>query len=334
LYEGTGVIEFVYNIGEGYAAPAPSTHNGFGATIGVADSSTAFATLDDGTADARARTDFFVNDLGSPNLVGRNGVAFHPGRGLRSAPPPSGQLYRFTPAGAGGAFFDVEIGADSLDNGRRVEVALTAKDDIFPGDASSVGVSVAALSRVYATPADLAIALSDDDPTIELTAALSATRIVEGESLALTITAPVAVDREVRVRVNVRGRIPQLIYDYELETEVGTYAALETASSQAVGITQARTSVARVDIGFDFVFYGETHTSFRASRDGILSFRSAAELNDFGLINLSAPLGGGLARGLDVAPALLPRGGDSRPYVDGGGARVQTSGDAPNRVFT
>ncbi len=113
----------------------------------------------------------------------------------------------------------------------------------------------------------------------------------------------------------------QVANNYNVTPSSGTYTAL-TAGTTIPSILTDDAISGGISLGFNYVFNGVTYTNVYISSNGFLSFNSSAGseyLNDLASNTFSRPL---------IAPLWDDLNGS------GGTARYQTTGSAPNRVFT
>ncbi|RZK12640.1 MAG: T9SS type A sorting domain-containing protein [Flavobacterium sp.] len=113
---------------------------------------------------------------------------------------------------------------------------------------------------------------------------------------------------------------------YMFASNTGTYQ--ETSSSATtLPALLADTAISGVlEIGFDFVYEGNTYTQFKASSNGFISFKATAEsltANNFSTANTTS------------RPIIAPLWDDLDGRATGGSlASYETTGTSPNRVLT
>ncbi|MDR6968721.1 hypothetical protein J2X31_002747 [Flavobacterium arsenatis] len=113
---------------------------------------------------------------------------------------------------------------------------------------------------------------------------------------------------------------------YMFTSTTGTYEET-SASATALPTLLADTAISGVlDIGFDFVYEGNTYTQFRASSNGFISFNTAAgslTTNDFSTANATS------------RPIIAPLWDDLDGRATGGSvAAYEVTGTSPNQVLT
>jgi hypothetical protein len=113
---------------------------------------------------------------------------------------------------------------------------------------------------------------------------------------------------------------------YQFTATTGTYAPLPGTAPVATAVQDDDAISDALPIGFSFSFDGVPYTSVYASSNGFLSFNSSATSS---LAN-NLTTGGGGAQ----LPLLAPLWDDLGGELPTSAARYQTSGTAPNRVFT
>ncbi|WBA42065.1 T9SS type A sorting domain-containing protein [Hymenobacter canadensis] len=113
---------------------------------------------------------------------------------------------------------------------------------------------------------------------------------------------------------------------YQFAAATGTYAPLPGTASVATVVQDDDAISGALPIGFPFAFDGIPYTTVYASSNGFLSFNANATS---GLTN-NLTTGGGTSQ----LPLLAPLWDDLGGELANSAARYQTSGTAPNRVFT
>jgi hypothetical protein len=116
---------------------------------------------------------------------------------------------------------------------------------------------------------------------------------------------------------------------YQFAASTGTFTPLPATATPVTGIYVDDAVTGQLPIGFTFVYDGSPYTQFTATSNGWLSFNpSAASQAGFILYdNVLALTGNG-----DIKPLVTPFWDDLTGT--GGAASYQTTGTAPNRVFT
>jgi len=303
LYEGTNIIEFVYNRGANYAAPVSPS-----ATIGIASGRDEYIILSDESANPTASGDIFTDDI--------------------DARPASGQIYRFVPVSLD---FELEIAAGAAETG----AVLTARrsDLIQTGETATVNVMTAALDAGYmATPENLTLTIESDDPPIVWTPRFAPNFIFGGETATLTIGAPAPARETVTVQITLTGGFAGLepiasesITGYAFEAAQGVFEPLDSGVA-TLGIVPFtgegdEGSYGALDIGFGFEFFGAVESHVYANTDGLLLFGDDPFIQDrrTNAVNLFA------------FPALFPLWDDlDNSFAE---ARAATVGAVGERVF-
>ncbi|SHM18281.1 T9SS type A sorting domain-containing protein [Hymenobacter psychrotolerans] len=112
---------------------------------------------------------------------------------------------------------------------------------------------------------------------------------------------------------------------YQFSATQGAFTPLPAAATSASAVEDDDAISGAIPIGFSFAFDGVPYTNVYASSNGFLSFNSAATSS--------------LTNDLDAAsaslrPLLAPLWDDLAGEGTGSAAKYQTTGTAPNRVFT
>ena len=114
----------------------------------------------------------------------------------------------------------------------------------------------------------------------------------------------------------------QLVNTYGFSAFSGTYSPLVSPTQSSVALTADGAMTTNIDIGFSFVFNGNTYTQLRASSDGFVVFGTT------GTTTLTNNLATTTA---NKRPGLAPLWDDLQCTS---GITYQTNGVAPNRTFT
>jgi|SRR6476661_197582 len=115
---------------------------------------------------------------------------------------------------------------------------------------------------------------------------------------------------------------------YGFSASSGTFTPLPAAATAVPALLtdDATSGATLLPLGFSFVFDGTPYTAVKASSNGFLSFNPSASYN------VGNELGG--VAGSTEKPLLAPLWDDLAGDAPGSRASYQTTGTAPNRVFT
>ncbi|WBO85059.1 fibronectin type III domain-containing protein [Hymenobacter yonginensis] len=113
---------------------------------------------------------------------------------------------------------------------------------------------------------------------------------------------------------------------YQFAATTGTYAPLPGTAPSATAVQADDAISDALPIGFSFSFDGIPYSSVYASSNGFLSFNSSATSS----LTNNLTTGSGATQ----LPLLAPLWDDLGGELPNSAARYQTSGSAPNRVFT
>ncbi|SHJ14053.1 Por secretion system C-terminal sorting domain-containing protein [Hymenobacter daecheongensis DSM 21074] len=123
------------------------------------------------------------------------------------------------------------------------------------------------------------------------------------------------------------GPVQAQISAYTFAPSAGTFVPLPaTATNVAALRTDDAVSPTMLPLGFTFVFDGMTYTSVKACSNGFLSFNPSATYNVGNTLATTA--------GASEKPLLAPLWDDLSGDAATSRASYETSGTAPNRVFT
>jgi len=300
LYEGSNIIEYIYHVGESYAAPLDAH-----ASIGLGADGDRYLSLSNSGVSPRVEREEFVSDIATR--------------------PASGQLYRFAPV------FEAVI----LPGETGATLTLLADDEVAVNGGSRDGRAFATPPRGYTVAPESVVVTVKDADNIPLTAELAPQTIAEGAQTTLTVRAPVALQETAVVTVDLSGPVAASASaaGYRFETGRGAYEPLETAARLLEQPSGAR--LTPVDIGFDFEFYGKTYDALRASVYGFLSFGETETVRGLA----GDPQNNNAANQAAFAPAIYPlwdfhQPTDVGPLFPTAVAGASVSGETGARVFT